>query len=392
MIMGVIIVCVIVVPAIVEGLSVFENLYDTIYMEKDKEQEKKVCSRTLERQALFFEVGGLEFSDFSCSKLFELEKGNFDEFIVGKVKSKEVHEKWVERVVKIMKFEREMLQFEDDLRMKTENMSIFSNRFMGDGAYDLINDLDDIDEVLFGEKHTRPKPSFSFKKSNAFSDTEEEWQDGFEEEGSKPALSITGGMSSNPNDYSDDDGSIAGNLANMKEVYADGKQGAAALSSISQAAECNSTRFFQLPFLNLSLPDLGDLNSQSVKKGSIPITKTEVEINKEELIGEKFSALEEKIITETPCKDKMAEDAKKYDIENLDQSNLVKECKIIKNEFWGQRFDAIRKAATIEPEKSYYMRILRAIDQWNQDFLTFFPMIVEQKLEYRELSEKSKCY
>ena len=382
-----------------QSLSSFENLYEKIYTLTDKAQEDLVCARVRERVQLWFNDRDIEFADFPCTKTFILEQGGLEEIIREKTKDKTSHTKWIDRVIRTMQFEREMLQFEDDLRELNGNASYFSDRSMGGEAhgltptYDLINDLDDIDEVLFGEKHTRPEPSFSFKESSGFSDAQEIWQDGTAEAGCKGVLCVKAGMSTNGNDYGEDE-SIAGTIAHMKETYADGKDGAKPLSGISQAGECNSTRFFELAFLDsFSLPNLGDLNSQTVEKSSTPVTNTEVKANKDEKIGQNFSALEEKIITEIQCKDKMVQDAKQFNLSHTKiSSELVPECKTLKDEFWANRFDAIYKEGLMAGEKKYFLRILRAIDQWNKDFEAWYYQIVDQKVEYRELSEKDKCW
>lgn len=383
----------------VQALDSFENLYEKIYTLTDKEQEDLVCARVRERVQLWFNDRDIEFADFPCTKTFILEQGGFEEIIREKTKDKTSHTKWMDRVIRTMQFERETLQFEDDLRELNGNESYFSDRSMGGEAhglmptYDLINDLDDIDEVLFGEKHTRPEPSFSFKESSAFGDTQEVWQDGTAEASCQGALCVKAGMSTNGNDYGEDE-SIAGTIAHMKETYADGKGGAKPLSGISQAGECNSTRFFELSFLDwFSLPSISDLNSQTVEKASTPISDTEVKANKSEKIGQLFSALEEKIVTEEMCEDKITKDAKKYNISHEKVSaELVTECETLNEEFWQNRFDAIYKESLMEGEKKYFLRILRAIDQWNKDFEAWYYQIVDQKVEYKELSEKDKCW
>ena len=361
------------------ALGSFENLGKQVSTLSDKKQEDLVCSRMKERKKLWHNDREMELGEFPCSKAFVLEKGQVDPANQKKTFDSVGQTEWVKRVEDTMAFEREMLQAENDLRELTGNMSYFSDRSMGGEAhglmptFDLIDDLDAIDEVLFGEKHTRPEPSFSFQESGGMSGSKGEWQDGKEEVAKATASSE---KNANGNDYGEDE-SIAGTIAHMKEVYADGKGGETPLSSRSQAT-CN---------LKLS----GDQAIKRTSRSPTVSESTEVATNKEEKVGEAFEALEEQIITEPPCKTKTLEDSSEYNMSNPDTNEAIDECRVLKEESYQQRFDAIKKEKLMEGENEYFQRILRAIDQWNKDFETWYDQIVVQKKEYKELSEKMKC-
>lgn len=382
----------------VYALESFENLYDRVYTLSDKKQDTLVCNRLQQRKQLWYNDRDIEFADFKCSEAFLLEKGGLDAHIKNITKDKTSHTKWIKRVTDTMQFERDLLQFEDDLRELNGNQSYFADRSMAGEAhsliptFDLIKDLDDIDEVLFGEKHTRPEPGFSFQESSEFIETEEGWQDGTSESGCESGFCLEVSLSTNVNDYGEDK-SIAGTIAHMKQVYADGKGGAAPLSGISQMAECTSTRFFEQTILDgFKLRSVADLNSIVVEKSPTKMTKPEVKTNAQEKIDKKTKALEKKILTETSCQDKVPEDTKNDNMINSGIGEAIAECQTLNNEFWEQRIDAINKDGVMAGEKAYFQRILRAIDQFNNDLESWYYQIVEHKKEYKLLSEKPKCW
>ncbi len=120
-------------------------------------QKIEICKRTPKKVHIYSEY-------FSCSDIFELEKENikknFNKIFCG---GNEEFTDWQEDMQEAILFERGMLWFEVDVKDRLEEMSNFSDRTKTKAPYDLIEDLDEIDEIMFGEKHTRPHPSFSFK-------------------------------------------------------------------------------------------------------------------------------------------------------------------------------------------------------------------------------------
>ncbi len=412
-----------------------ENLYDTIYQQEKVNYVEKAAEATKSDKADKLSLEACyrvqewpkpheerkkkkprSFTDFKCAKKGKYADSDFDRLEKGqqiedqtKVNwSKSYYNTWSGYVKDAVGSERSIMELENQLRDYTGQMSVNSNRIKGerpggfkDADFDLIDDLDNIDEILFGEKHTRPEPSFAFKKSEGFNSGEEKaWQDSLNAyqvctdpgcSNQPPPTNPKANPTTNPNTYSPGDSSIAGHLANMKEVVADGKDGAKALTSMSQAAECTSTRVFQPTFINLFLPDIADMHVQKIKKGGVDSTPPEVDSNAEENIGELFSAFEEQVITETSCTQQNEEDRNKYHMGAASAGQMANQCKQLKKERQKKQLDSISKASIKRQEKKQHQQITDAIQKWNWDFNAWYDQMVQLKQIFKELSEKPKC-
>ncbi len=420
-------------PVETNALKDFQDLYKRIYEKTNsmtQEHEESVCKRVQNRKANWDNPDTLEedtFKNISCPKLQTLER--WEQSHEGEKKLEEIEQihwsiqsqqEWAARAKDVMKFERELLWFEDYLKERLNHMSIHSDRKMGKAddqyPYDLIDDLDEIDELIFGEKaykKDQPKPEFVYEKSKKYrsrigedegeEDTENKdeerdeeedietgdwptWMDGFKEKFPcyKGNCNTESQLTTNPNDYSEEDGFIAGNFANMKNVLE------YKLADLSQVAECNNTRLFQQSGWYY-LPDIGDLYSQKILKAPIQKADLEVEINNRELIGKRFAGLEDRIRLETSCLNRLEEARKgKYNLTKKYSDELMEECTIMRTEDWEQHLDAIKKAATMEPEQQYFVRILRVIDYWNDDFFAWYDQVVKLKKIFKDLAHKPK--
>ncbi len=372
------------------ALEKFQDLYKRIYdshtHRTDEEQEERVCRRVQERP---------KFKTFSCSDLFLLEEGIRDEGLRDRFKwSKQVHKNWVDWTRDALKEEREMLWYEDKLLEKINHMSIYADRKRGEAfdqmPYDLIDDLDEIDEIIFGEKARKkdqPRPSFVYKKSKALDPTtiEWDWQDGFKQ--IFPCYigyCNSAGLTTNPRDYSEEDGLIASNFANMKHVIE------YRLADLSQVAECVNTRIYQ-PMGWYNLPEVGDLYHQKIMKAPIHLRDLEVEDNQREKINERFFAIEEEMRLQTSCENTLEEDRRgKYDVPNSDMKDLIEQCNTIRDERWDERIETLKKTARLEGEKIYFRRMFRVLDRWNDDWEAWYDQIVKLKKIFRDLAHKPK--
>lgn len=118
-------------------------------------------------------------------------------------------------IIRICEEERELLRLENILARKNAFRIMFSNDFKGDSPFDIIHDLHDIDEILYGEKYTEqkpPEPSFAtFNEEQTFYLLEGEfWQD----QTSDNIDNELGGVLSQK-DYGSYPPSIVGNIAGM---------------------------------------------------------------------------------------------------------------------------------------------------------------------------------
>ncbi len=388
-------------------------VYDNVDMVKLSEPAEKCHEMNSSNSGTSEKPVGIYADYFSCDDIFALEKGegrpSFAKTLCG---TQATFDKWVGKIQKATKAERELQWFEDDTKKKLTQMSKQSDRTLSNAPYDLLNDLDEIDEVYFGERHTRPKPSFSFKKlvlpdvkgsvlGLMKEGMELDWQDGFNQVNfaklTDDSTHVTmGGTTTNPNLYSEKDWSIASNLVRIKQALADGTDaGTAPLSGISQIAECNTTRIIQpsncAPQIGKLFPDAGDILSFKTQKGPYPKSDPEVYENVYENIGEEFMGEEEKVFSETSCQNQITEDAKKYDVPMEYARFAIDECNVIKNEKWEEQTGSINKDSTMQTEKKYFQQILKSINQWNYDLSAWYYQMVMLKNEFRKLAEKFKC-
>ena len=384
---------------LIRGPESFGNLYNQIYERTnffDDLQNQKACFRLHEWKQ--FESEDFPLSEFTCTKdgkfegseIWQLEQGFYDPALLKKVHGRALAEEWSAYVRDFLAFEKDTLGLEDDLKWHLGKMSLFADRNMQDQSYDLIEDLDDIDEILFGEKHTRPKPSFSFfprTSPGEFDDKtkEDEWQIGFKQDhpaGDSPSIDKTS-ATTHANTYSMNDPSIASQIANMKWVL-DFR-----LTPYPQSGQ-KSSKSLDGPSGWDYYPDMGSTEHQEHQKASIQKREAELEITQGEIIGERFAALEEKIFTDTRCGQKTEEDREDSNISNDESAEAVNECETIREEEWNQRFDALQKAATLMPENIYLTRLFPVIQDWNSDFEAWRWQIIDFKEIFRRLSEECK--
>jgi len=74
--------------------------------------------------------------------------------------SKDQHDQVSKRLRQLCEEERSFLRQENNLARRTGLRSIFNNGDLSDAPFDLIADVNDLDVILFGEKHEIPDPSF----------------------------------------------------------------------------------------------------------------------------------------------------------------------------------------------------------------------------------------
>ena len=208
------------------------------------------------------------------------------------------------------------------------------------------------------------------------------WLIGFEQ--NLPQQAELGYESKNLNDYSHTDNSIAGNLAGLKPALD-------TLNTYSLAAECTTTRFFQPPFLNLNLRDLGRLKFQYLEKRPIQRDKTEVEENEREDISEVFLGYEDALLFQPDCSEVASAHNTKQGLATTDLSrDIVAECERLRSETQARHLDAVEKLSWLENEQKFFARIVKRVDFWIADFETWLLDARQMKNIFERIANKPK--
>mgnify|MGYP000940158793 CR=1 FL=1 len=171
--------------------------------------------------------------------------------------------------------ERSFLREENNIARRTGLRSMFVNGHLGDGPFDLVSDMNDLDVIFFGEKHEIPDPSFPKPQSG--------WTEGASDlvlgEFSSERESDPVAWMNQRSDlfdydeqpkYSEEDNSIMSHMHNLLRPLNE-------LELYSLAAGCHARRTLEPTFFP-KIPGTGKLSvmhnlGEPVHVYSVPITK-----------------------------------------------------------------------------------------------------------------------
>jgi hypothetical protein len=166
-------------------LEKFRGIYNEIYEDVNNEDLVEVCERTF-RWPEFWIKDELIYSIKNCQELRN--EGTLTEFINLEHKNVQQFNIFWNNFKTRFELERELLRIENDIRRQTGLAYIFADGEVKikDAPFDLILDLNEIDEIFFGEKVEIPDLNFAKKTEKEMTeeipiDDEDKWLEQIEE-------------------------------------------------------------------------------------------------------------------------------------------------------------------------------------------------------------------
>lgn len=355
----------------VGDLTSFQSLYDENYKKISTHKESEIFSRI---KSSFSDEVEKQIINQKIPKEFQ-EK--FPEYTQIK-KEKENFEK-------VYNFELSVLDFEEDLISELEKLPIFSNEKNNDGLFDLVEDLNEIDVILFGEKASKINPAFIKPSSKRFNTSSEDWQIGDEaKKGNSSGLAVGTKMESNVGSaYSRNDSSIAKNLESIKNDLVK-------LISKSLAPECTSKKQHEPTSLEKNLANHGSGGNFNYSKPQKSKNRPEFFENKEEVIAETFLGFETELIKEVPCEKRQKNMLKNVSVDIV--KNSLNECRVLGAQVFLRSLDGIYKRTESISEKKHGYRISEILDFWIKHFDTFLIEVTDMRKLFETISEKEQRY
>ncbi len=154
----------------------FRGIFKKIYNDTNEVDLTKICERTLQWPDLW-DKEKLNYSVLNCQNLNSRE--NLSNFLNLAKNSFLNFNDFKNKFIYRFNLEMDLLQLENDLKRKTSLNYIFADGrnksnnsakdTTSDSPFDLVSDLNEIDEIIFGEKSQRPMFKFTEKKSREIS-------------------------------------------------------------------------------------------------------------------------------------------------------------------------------------------------------------------------------
>lgn len=352
-------------------LSSFQSLYSENYEKISTLKESEVLSR--------MDIG---FSDEIEAQIINQKIPQaFREKFPGYTRFKKEEDDFYA----IYDFESSVLDFEENLISELEKLSIFSNEKSDDGLFDLIEDLNEIDVILFGEKASKTNPAFAKAASQTFNASAEDWQVGDEaKKNESEGLVVDVKMENNVGSaYSAKDSSISSNLESIKNDLVK-------LISKSLAPECTSKKHFEPTSLEKNLANHGSGGSFNASKPPKSKNEPESQENEKEVIAETFLGSETELIREVPCEERQKKILKGVSVEIVKES--LNECRVLAVQNFSRMLEGIYKRTESISEKKHGYRIAEALDFWIKHFDTFLIEVVDMRKLLEVIADKTQKY
>ncbi|MDH3324518.1 MAG: hypothetical protein OEL89_02685 [Candidatus Peregrinibacteria bacterium] len=340
----------------------YKDVYNKIYKDTFSETEDEILERVSEHK--WTKDADLSLADIKTMWRLNVSE-NYAEEVLEFDREKQI--KYSNKLQKSFNEEREILQFENSLRRKNKLLSIFSNDTNRDSPFDLLLDLYDIDEVLFGNEANDPDPSFKEKysggtafRTTSFDNTEENWQDE-RPDGKSPI--------SSPNSTKGPSGDcISQHITDLIPELIE-------LESMPLKQGCDAHSIFEPSFETEPSSGSKNKNSKIISKTfKMEKSQLESEIVKKENPVKEFSSTISKILFDSTCEEKVESEEGSQLKTSYRIMNTVECEKKIRDEFADKLLEW-RFEANFDVELEHRARIEESYEKFYSELKYFYESV-----------------